>query len=42
MRWAGHMARTERNLYKVLMVKPEVKRHLEDKGVDGRLDQNGS
>jgi hypothetical protein len=31
MRWAGHVARTveERNVYKVLMGKPERKRPLE-------------
>jgi hypothetical protein len=39
MRWAGHVARMgeERNVYKVLMGKPEGKNHLEDQGVDGRI-----
>jgi hypothetical protein len=39
MRWAGHVARmgVERNVYRVLVGKPERKRPLENKGVDGRL-----
>jgi hypothetical protein len=38
MRQAGHMARMgeERNVYKVLIGKPEGKNHLEDQSVDGR------
>jgi hypothetical protein len=42
IRWAGHVARMgeERNVYKVLMGRPEGKSHLEDQGVDGRMDQN--
>jgi hypothetical protein len=37
MRWAGHVARMGegRNVYRVLMGKPEGKDHLEDQGVDG-------
>jgi hypothetical protein len=39
MRWAGHVAcmGEGRNLYRVLMGKPEGKDHLEDQGVDGRM-----
>jgi hypothetical protein len=39
MRWAGHVAciGEERNLYRVLVGKPEGKNHLEDQGVDGRI-----
>jgi hypothetical protein len=39
MGWAGHTALIgeERKLYKILMVKPEGKNHLEDRGVDGRM-----
>jgi hypothetical protein len=39
MRWAGHVAcmGEERNVYKVLMGKPEGKNHLEDQDVDGRI-----
>jgi hypothetical protein len=39
MRWAGHVARMGegRNVYRVLMGKPEGKNHLEDQGVDGRM-----
>jgi hypothetical protein len=39
MRWAGHVARMEgyRNVYRVLMGKPEGKSHLRDQGVDGRM-----
>jgi hypothetical protein len=38
MRWAGHVARKGegRNVYRVLVGKPEGKDHLKDKGVDGR------
>jgi hypothetical protein len=40
MRWTGHMARMreERNVYKVLMGKPEERHHLEDQGVDVRME----
>jgi hypothetical protein len=39
MRWAGHVARMGegRNVYRVLMGKPEGKRPLEGQGVDGRM-----
>jgi hypothetical protein len=39
MRWAGHVAcmGAERNVYRVLMGKPEGKRYLEDHGIDGRM-----
>ena len=39
MRWAGHVARMgeRRGIYRVLVVKPEGKRPLEDPGVDGRI-----
>jgi hypothetical protein len=39
MRWVGHVARTGegRNVYRVLVGKPEGKRPLEDQGVDGRM-----
>jgi hypothetical protein len=39
MRWAGHVARMGegRNVYRVLMGKPEGKKHLRDQGVDGRM-----
>jgi hypothetical protein len=39
MWWAGHVARMgeERNVYKVLMGKPEERDHLEVQGVDGRI-----
>jgi hypothetical protein len=42
MRWAGHVARMgeERNVYRVLMGKPEGKRPLEKPR--RRWDQNGS
>jgi hypothetical protein len=38
MRWAGHVARMGdgRNVYRVLVGKPEGKDHLKDQGVDGR------
>ena len=37
MRWAGHVARMgeERGVYRVLVGKPEGKRHCGDLGVDG-------
>jgi len=37
MRWAGHVARMgeERGVYRVLLGKPEGKRHWGDLGVDG-------
>jgi hypothetical protein len=39
MRWAGHVAcmGEERNVYRVLMVKPEERDHLEGQGIDGRM-----
>jgi hypothetical protein len=39
MRWAGHVARMGegRNVYRVLVGKPEGKDHLEDQDVDGRM-----
>jgi hypothetical protein len=39
MLWAGHVARMEeeRNVYRVLVGKPEGKIHLEDQGIDGRM-----
>jgi hypothetical protein len=39
MRWAGHVARMGqgRNLYGVLVGKPEGKNRLEYQGVDGRM-----
>jgi hypothetical protein len=39
MRWAEHVARMvdRRNMYRVLVRKPEGKGHLEDQGVDGRM-----
>jgi hypothetical protein len=39
MRWAGHVARMGggRNMYRVLVGKPEAKDHLEDQFVDGRM-----
>jgi hypothetical protein len=44
MRWAGHVTRMgeEGKVHKVLVGKPEGRRHLEDQGVGGSLDQNGS
>jgi hypothetical protein len=38
MGWAGHVARMGegRNVYRVLVGKPERKNHLKDQGVDGR------
>jgi hypothetical protein len=40
MRWAGHVARMGegRNVYRVLVGKPEGKDHLKDQGVDGRME----
>jgi hypothetical protein len=40
MRWAGHVTRMGegRNLYRVLVGKPEGKNHLKDQGVDGRME----
>jgi hypothetical protein len=40
IRWVGHVARMGegRNVYRVLVGKPEGKRHLKDKGVDGRME----
>jgi hypothetical protein len=39
MRWAGHVARMgeRRNVYRVLIGKPEGKKHLKYQGVDGRM-----
>jgi hypothetical protein len=39
MRWAGHVAHMEegRNMYRVLMGKPEGRNHLEDRGINGRM-----
>jgi hypothetical protein len=39
MRWVGHVARRGegRNMYRVLVGKPEGKDHLKDQGVDGRM-----
>jgi hypothetical protein len=39
MRWAGHVARMGegRNVYRVLVGRPEGKNHLKDQGVDGRM-----
>jgi len=39
MRWAGHVARMgeRRDVYRVLVGKPEGKNHVEDPGVDGRI-----
>jgi len=39
MRWAGHVARMGeiRNAYKILVGKPEGKRHPEELGVYGRI-----
>jgi hypothetical protein len=40
MRWAGHVAcmGEGRNVYRVLVGKPEEKDHFEDQKVDGRMD----
>ena len=42
MRWARHVARMAERTgeYRVLVGKPEEKRHLEELGVDGSLVQN--
>jgi hypothetical protein len=39
MRWAGHVTRIaeRRGVYRVLVGKPAVERHLEDSGVNGRI-----
>jgi hypothetical protein len=39
MSWAGHVARMGegRNVYRVLMGKPEGKSHMKDQGVDGGM-----
>jgi hypothetical protein len=38
IRWAGHVARTEkRGVYRVLVGKPEGKRHLVDLGIDKKI-----
>jgi hypothetical protein len=39
MRWAGHVARTGegRDVYRVLVGKPEGRNHWGDPGVDGRI-----
>jgi len=39
IRWVGHMARMgeRRDVYRVLVGKPEGKSHLGDPGVDGRI-----
>ena len=44
MRWTGYVARMGEKIgtYRVLVGKPEGKRHLEDPGVDGRIILKGS
>jgi hypothetical protein len=39
MGWAGNVARMKegKNVYRVLVGKPEGKDHLKDQGVDGRM-----
>jgi hypothetical protein len=39
MRWAGHVERMGelRNVYRVLVGKPEGKNYLKDQGVEGRM-----
>jgi hypothetical protein len=39
IRWSGHVAHMgeERNLYRILMGKPEGKNHLKDHSIDGRM-----
>jgi hypothetical protein len=39
MRWARHVAHMGKmkNMYKVLVVRPEGRDHLEDLGVDGKI-----
>jgi hypothetical protein len=40
MRWAGHVVSMgeERDIYRILVGKPEGKNHLEDQAVDGRME----
>jgi hypothetical protein len=42
MRWAGHVARMGegRNMYRVLMGKPEGKGPLKEQGLEGRMGSN--
>jgi hypothetical protein len=42
MKWVGHVEHMgeRRNVYRVLVGKPEGKDHLEDQGVDGRMRSN--
>jgi len=39
MRWAGHVAHMgfKRGIYRVLVAKPEGKKHLGEPGIDGRI-----
>jgi hypothetical protein len=39
MRWTGHVARMGegKNMYRVLVRRPEGKEHLKDQGGDGRM-----
>jgi hypothetical protein len=37
MRCAGHVALVGRVTYRVLVGKPEGKKHLEDPGIDGKI-----
>jgi len=39
MNWAVHVSHMEerRSVYRVLVLKPEGKNHLEDPGVDGKI-----
>jgi len=37
MRWAGHVTRMGRGVYRVLVGRSEGWDHLEDPGVDGRI-----
>jgi predicted transcriptional regulator of viral defense system len=37
MRWAGHVARIGRGVYRVLVGKPDRRDHLEDPDVDERI-----
>ena len=37
MRWTGHVARTGRGAYRVLMGIPDGRNHLKDLGVDGMI-----
>jgi hypothetical protein len=43
MRWTGHVAHMGegRNVYRVLVGKPEGKIHLKDQDVDGRMGSKG-